>query len=174
MALPALAHARFGAAGYGALIACLAAGSLAGTLAAGRSGRLRRPAVTASMAFLMTAAAVAAVPWAGGLAGAAACIVAYGTGNGFGNTTYITLLQRWAPPRLLGRVMSLVMLASLGTFPVSVALTGAAVRSFGPVPFFPVAAAALAVAVGGSLAWPQLRSFGQGGSTWRASRPLVP
>ena len=122
---------------------------------------------------MMTAVAIAAVPWAGGLAGAAACIVVYGAGNGFGNTTYITLLQRWAPPRLLGRVMSLVMLASLGTFPVSVALTGAAVRSFGPAPFFPVAAAALAVAVGGSLAWPQLRSFGAREGSAREQHPAI-
>jgi MFS family permease len=45
VALPSLAHAKFGAAGYGALLACLAAGGVLGTLAAGRCGRLRRPAL---------------------------------------------------------------------------------------------------------------------------------
>ena len=32
VALPALAHARFGAGGYGALIACLGTGAVPGTL----------------------------------------------------------------------------------------------------------------------------------------------
>ena len=42
VALPALAHASFGAAGYGALLACLAVGGVIGTLAAARCGNLRR------------------------------------------------------------------------------------------------------------------------------------
>ena len=37
VALPTLAHARYGAAGYGALLACLAAGGLVGTLAGARA-----------------------------------------------------------------------------------------------------------------------------------------
>ena len=42
VALPALAHARFGAGGYGALIACLGTGAVIGTLAS-RPRRQRRP-----------------------------------------------------------------------------------------------------------------------------------
>ena len=48
VALPSLAHARFGAAGYGALLACLAAGGVIGTLAAARTGGLRTPAIFAT------------------------------------------------------------------------------------------------------------------------------
>src|SRR5262245_31725939 len=55
VALPALAHARYGAAGYGALLACFAAGGLAGTLLAGRTGKLRKPAVVAGLAFVVYA-----------------------------------------------------------------------------------------------------------------------
>jgi MFS family permease len=77
-----------------------------------------------------------------------------------GGTFEITLLQQWAPVALLGRVMSVVMLASMGSFPVSVALAGILVRAFGPVPFFPVDGAVLAVVVLGALSQRELRDFG--------------
>jgi MFS family permease len=50
-AAPALAHARFGAGGYGALIACLGTGAVIGTLAAARGGNAGRPALVAAAAF---------------------------------------------------------------------------------------------------------------------------
>lgn len=162
VALPALAHARFGAGGYGALVACLGAGSVAGTLAATRGSSLRRPAMAACMSFLAEAAAVSLVPFLGGLPGAAVAVTVLGTCNGFGNIIMITLLQQWAPGHLLGRVMSLVMLAAMGAYPVSVALTGAAVHSFGPSPFFPVAGAVLALAMLAALTQRVIRSFGAG------------
>ena len=55
----------------------------------------------------------------------------------------VTLLRRPAPPNLIGRVMSLVMLASIGSFPASVALSGVMVRHIGPPPFFPATGAVL-------------------------------
>ena len=162
VALPALAHARYSAGGYGALIACLGAGSVAGTLAAMRSSRLSRPAIAACLSFLAEAVAVSVLPFPGQLAGAAAAAAVLGACNGFGNIIMITLLQQWAPGYLLGRVMSLVMLAAMGTFPVSVAVTGIAVHSFGPVPFFPVAGGILALAMLGALTQPVIRTFGAG------------
>jgi MFS family permease len=160
VALPALAHARFGAAGYGALIACMGAGSVIGTLAAARGSRLRRPAFAACSAFLVEAAATCLVPFLGGLTGAAAAVLVFGICNGFGNIVMITLLQQWAPSQLLGRVMSLVMLASMGTFPASVAVSGILVRHLGPSPFFPVAGIVLAVSILGALTQRQFREFG--------------
>ena len=72
----------------------------------------------------------------------------------------ITPVQRWAPPRLLGRVMSVVMLAGLGSFPLSVAVSGVLVRHLGPAPFFPVAGAVVAVAILGALSRAEFRDFG--------------
>jgi MFS family permease len=115
VALPSLAHDRFGPAGYGALIACYGAGSVLGILVAARSGNLRRPTVIACCSFLIAAIAVGLVPFLGGLAGASAAEFVFGASAGFGNVMLITLLQKWAPPQLLGRVMSLLMLASLGS-----------------------------------------------------------
>ena len=160
VALPALAHARFGAGGYGALIACLGAGAVIGTLASARGGNAGRPALVASGSFLVEAVAVAFIPFLGGLPGAAAATFVLGACNGFGNVVFLTLVQRWAPPRLLGRVMSVIMLAGLGSFPLSVAVSGVLVHRLGPSPFFPVAAATVALSVLGATSQREFRDFG--------------
>ena len=160
VALPALAHARFGAAGFGSLIACFGAGSLAGMLTAARLTGLRRPAVAACAGFLIGGVAISFVPFLGGLPGAAAAALVFGAAGSFGNVIVVTLLQQWAPPQLLGRVMSLVMLASIGAFPASVALSGVIVRSIGPAPFFPAAGVILALAVLLAATIRDFRNFG--------------
>jgi MFS family permease len=160
IALPSLAHARFGAAGYGALLACFAAGSVLGTLAAARTGGLHKPAVFASVVFLIDAAALAVAPYLGGEAGAAAALFVAGAANGLGNVTFLTVLQKWTPPALLGRVMSALMLCAFGSFPLSVAISGVLVRHIGPSLFFPVAGAVVAAAILGGLTQREFREFG--------------
>jgi hypothetical protein len=56
--------------------------------------------------------------------------------------------------------MSVVMLASIGSFPASVALSGVMVHSFGPVPFFPASGAVVAVAILFALTQGPFRRFG--------------
>ena len=138
VALPALAHASRGgrlrrAAGL------LRRGRDAGTLGAARTGHLRAPVRFASAVFLVEAAAISLVPYLGGEAGAAAALGVAGACNGLGNVTVLTVLQKWVPPGLLGRVMGTVMLCSFGSFPLSVAVSGVLVHHLGPTPFFPVA-----------------------------------
>ena len=163
VALPALAHATFGAAGYGALLACLAVGGIAGTLAAARTGGLRAPVIFASAVFLAESACLALVPYLGGEAGAAAFLGLVGFCNGLGNVTFLTVLQKWVPAGMLGRVMGALMLCAFGTFPLSVAVTGVLVRHLGPVPFFPVAGALVAAAVLFGLTQREFRTFGARG-----------
>jgi predicted MFS family arabinose efflux permease len=162
VALPALAHGPFhtGAAGYGALIAAIGAGALVGTLVAGQTRRPHRPAIAASVAFLVEAVFMAIVPYLGSPLPAGAALAAFGALNGFGNVVVITAFQRWAPPDMLGRLMGLVLLGSFGIFPVSVALGGVVVHNFGPDPFFPVAGTVLAVAVLAGLTQRTWREFG--------------
>ncbi|HLM87763.1 MAG TPA: MFS transporter [Streptosporangiaceae bacterium] len=160
IALPSLAHVRFGAAGYGALLACFAVGSVLGTLAAARTGGLRRPAIFASMAFLISATALAVTPYLGGEAGAAAALFVTGATNGLGNVTFLTVLQKQTPPALLGRVMGALMLCAFGSFPLSVAISGVLVRHIGPSLFFPVAGAVVAAAILGGLTQREFREFG--------------
>ena len=160
VALPSLAHASFGAAGYGALLACLAVGGLIGTLAATRTGGLKAPVMFASAVFMIEAAGICLIPYLGGEAGAAAALFVVGACNGLGNVTFLTVLQKWAPPALLGRVMSMLMLCAFGSFPLSVVVSGVLVRHLGPALFFPVAAGLVAVAILGGLTQREFRVFG--------------
>ena len=160
VALPSLAHASFGAAGYGALLACLAVGGLIGTLAATRTGGLKAPAMFASAMFLIEAAGIGLIPYLGGEAGAAAALFVVGACNGLGNVILLTVLQKWAPPALLGRVMGMLMLCAFGSFPLSVAVSGVLVRHLGPSLFFPVAGGLVALAILGGLTQREFRTFG--------------
>ena len=123
-------------------------------------GKLPRPALVAAGCFVTEALALALIPFLGGLPGAAVATLVLGAGNGLGNVIMLTLVQRWAPPRLLGRVMSVVMLCGMGSFPLSVAVSGVLVRHLGPSPFFPVAGATVAVALLGALSQREFRDFG--------------
>jgi len=160
VALPALAHARWGASGYGALLACVAAGSMLGALAAARTAKLRTPAVFASVCFLIESAAIGLAPFLGGVAGAAVALFVLGLCNGLGNVVFITVAQQQIPSAMLGRVMGVMMLCSFGTFPISVAVAGVLVRHLGPAPFFPIAGALVAVAILGGLTQRDFRTFG--------------
>jgi predicted MFS family arabinose efflux permease len=162
VALPSLAHGplRTGAAGYGGLIAAFGAGALLGTLAAGQVRRARRPAVAGSMAFLAEAVFIAAVPYLGGTVPAGAALAVVGVLNGFGNVVMITIFQRWAPPDLLGRLTGLLLTASFGVFPISVALAALVVHGLGPAAFFPLAAVAVAIPLLAGLSQRTWRDFG--------------
>lgn len=160
VALPALAHARFGADGYGAVLTCVAAGSLGGTLIAARAGRRGRPALLLGAAFLVAAVALALAPFLGGLPGLAGAMLVFGLALGIDNVLAITMLQQWAPPAMLGRVMGLIMLAAAGTFPLSAAVAGLLARHLGPTPLFPIAGALLAAAIAGGLSQREFRDFG--------------
>ena len=174
VAIPALAHGRYGAIGYGSMMACLAAGAVAGSLAGMRGraqgrtlgpvlGRMLArtpPAVQSAASFVLEGVAIMVLPYLGGLAGAATAAFVLGLTSGFGNVLLITLLQQWAPPALLGRVMGLIMLAAWGTLPLSAVIAGALVLRFGAAPYFPVAGAIVAVAVLGALTLREFRHLG--------------
>jgi len=173
VALPALAHAHWGAGGYGTLLACMAAGAVIGTLAAARSGRLRNPAAVASTAFITGAAAIALVPYLGGEAGAAAALLLLGVCNGLGNVLFYTMAQRSIPPAILGRVLSMIMLCTYGVFPLSVAVAGVLVRHLGTTPFFPIAGIFLTVAILGGNTQRAFRDFGrQAEPSQRENQPV--
>jgi len=167
VAIPALAHGplRASAAGYGAILAAFGGGALIGTIAAGQAGRIRRPAVAGSAAFLAEAAFIAATPFLGTLAAVAAAVALIGVGNGFGNVVTITAFQQWAPKHMLGRLVSLLMVTSFGVYPVSVALAAVTDRALGTTSFFLFAAGVLAIAVLGGLTQRTWRDFGAGKDT---------
>ncbi|MEV7216121.1 hypothetical protein AB0O31_23915 [Kitasatospora cineracea] len=162
VALPDWAHRDLGPADYGVLLTVLSVGSLLGSAIAARARPAQRPArLFAGLAVVM-GLGLAGVPYAGGVAGAGVCIAVYSVAGGWQNIVVVTMLQTWAPARLLGRVMSMVMLAVTGSFPVSVALAGLAVHRLGPAPFFPAAGAVIGLAVTLALLQPAFRGHRHG------------
>jgi len=149
--IPVLAQSRFsqGAAAFGLLISAYGLGNLAGIVVAGSS---RRPssrtfswlilALFAGFGVVIGALAFITTVWVG-----VALLAVLGVGNGYVAVVLMTLLQRITPAAMLGRVMSLVMLAMLGVTPISTALSGA-VLSLGPdVLFVACGAGMLAITV---------------------------
>ncbi len=161
VALPALAHGPLhaGAGGYGALLAAFGGGALVGGLLAGAAGRLPRPAVVILGLTLVQATGVAALPFAGGVAGAAAVLAVAGLATGITNVLYLTLVQRTAPPDLLGQIMGVFAFATLGLYPVSVALAGVVATRWGPAAMFPLTGLAIACAVCYGLAQREIREM---------------
>jgi predicted MFS family arabinose efflux permease len=173
VALPALAHGPLnaGATGYGVILAAFGGGALLGTILVGQVGRLRRPVVVGSLAYLAEALCIGLAPYLGSVAGVSAAMVGLGIANGFANVLTITAFQRWAPPGTLGRLTGLLMLTSFGIFPLSVAIAAIFVRDLGPAPFFLFAAATLAAAILAGLSQRAWRDFGATGEPAPAPQP---
>ncbi len=124
-----LADNRFvgGAAALGTMLSTWGGGALLGTLVAGSISRPRR----LGMLLLGVAGAdgigLALLGVVPNVVLASVVIGVMGFGSGLLNVMGIAWLQARTDPQMLGRVMSLVMFASLGLAPVSYALAGALV-----------------------------------------------
>jgi MFS family permease len=170
VALPALAHAHWGAGGYGAVLACMAAGAVAGTLIAARLGDLRNPGRLASWAYTTGGFVIISVPFLGGEAGAAAAMLVDGACTSLGGVLFYTMAQRSLPPAMLGRVLSMIMLCSYGIFPLSVVVAGVLVHHVGATPFFPIAGIFLVLSLLAGNSQRAFRDFGRPVGSQRAAR----
>lgn len=143
MALPTLARNQFmaGAGGYGLLLAAFGAGSLLGGLIAGSLGRVAHRGLLMLTLIMILGVLYSFVPFAGGLPGATLLIGGAGFANGMLTVLAFTVMQQQAPRHLLGRLMGVFLFASLGLYPLSVALVGALTSRFGPVILFPISGA---------------------------------
>jgi MFS family permease len=158
--LPVLAHGRFGAgaAGLGILFGAWGIGATAGALGAGLVRPPRR------MGLLIVALCV----WLGlGMVGvglvptllpAAVLMALSGVGTGVVNTYGISWLQRRTDQSMQGRVMSLIMLASVGLTPVGYAASGV-VAQLNPTALFLIAGAMMLACGLGAIATPRVRSL---------------
>lgn len=173
VALPALAHRDFGAGGYGTMLAGLSAGLIAGSLLARLEWQGLRQAYLLAILGLVMGLSVALVPFTGGLAGATVCITAFSVANGWSGIVLMTMLQLWAPRHLLARVMSVMLLAMSGTFPISAALSGWAVDRLGVSVLFPVAGCAIAVAIVWAVAHPTFRNVNPGDRYTEGLEPVA-
>ena len=125
--LPTLAHGRFaaGAVGLGVLLGAWGAGA---TVGAAASGILKRPEHIGWLIIGVCAwigAGIVITGLVGSLIPAALVLALAGIATGLINTYGIAWLQRRTDPTMQGRVMSLVMMASIGLVPISLAASGA-------------------------------------------------
>jgi predicted MFS family arabinose efflux permease len=145
--LPSLASTEFasGASGLGGLLAAFAVGSLGGGLFASGLAGLRHPGRTAMASGLGIAGAVLVVPFAG-YAGALVALALAGLASTITNVLIITIVQRNTARHLIGRVMSAILLAALGLFPVSTVVSGLVAERYGSQMIFVATGVALCVA----------------------------
>ena len=125
--LPTLAHDRYGAgaAGLGVMLGAWGLGAALGALAAGMVPPPKRFGPLLSLLCVWFGLGTVAVGLLPALTPAAIVMTISGVGTGVVNTYGLSWLQRRTLPSMQGRVMSLVMLASMGLTPVAYVLSGA-------------------------------------------------
>jgi predicted MFS family arabinose efflux permease len=148
VALPTLARNQFaaGASGYGLLMATFGGGSLLGGLVAGGLGKIRHRGMLMLTLIMALAVWYSFVPFSGGLSAAALLIGSAGFTNGILTVLAFTLMQQQAPRHLLGRLMAVLMVATLGLYPFSVAIAGVLTSRMGPAILFPISGAMMLAA----------------------------
>ena len=158
--LPTLAHARLGAgaAGLGILLAAWGVGATAGALGAGFVSPPKRFGwlIVALCAWL--GVGIGAVGLLPSLVPAALLMAFSGVGTGVVNTYGISWLQRRTDPAMQGRVMSIVMLASMGLTPLAYAASGP-IAEFNPTLLFLIAGGMILLCAAGTAASRTVRSL---------------
>ncbi|HZS78902.1 MAG TPA: MFS transporter [Ktedonobacteraceae bacterium] len=160
VAIPTLAHGPLaaGASGFGLILAGYGAGAFAGGIVAGMLSNIPHRGTFALLMGVLQAVFIVLIPY-GGLAGAVASMAAMGICNSLTNVFFITIIQQIIPNHLLGRVMSVIMFASLGSYPLSVAVTGVIVAHYGATIMFPITGAFLSAAAIFGLLQKELREL---------------
>ena len=134
-----------GAAGYGLLLACSAAGGVIGTVIVNRLVARFGVSLLLRVGLIIECAthvslALTRLPWV-----AALTLVVFGIHNGVWNVVTVTLRQRVVPEPLYGRVNSVYGAFAIGGFAVGSLMGGLLARGFGLTAPFWVAAVAVAV-----------------------------
>ena len=115
----------------GIVISGFGFGSVLGAVGAGIAGKLRHKSVIAVSCLLPVGVLVAISPYLGGALPLAAAFAAMGVLIGLSNVLFITVMQRFIPIEMMGRMMSIMFLGSFVGTPLSIAVYGAA-ASFVP------------------------------------------
>jgi MFS family permease len=130
--VPYLANTRFpeGAAAYGLIISGYAGGNLMGIILSGAFPRPSRRSIELFLVtmFAMFAAGLASLGWIPFTWLAMTDLFILGILNGYQQILFITALQRNTPKEMLGRLMSLVLLAGMSLVPLSQAIAGSFLR----------------------------------------------
>jgi MFS family permease len=158
--LPTLAHGRFGAGanGFGLLLGAWGVGATAGALAVGFVRPPQRMGWLIVWLCAWLGVGVVAVGLVPSLVPAVLLMGASGVATGVVNTYGISWLQRRTDPAMQGRVMSTVMLASMGLTPVSYAFSGL-IANVNPTWLFVIAGGMMLACAAGAAASRSVRSL---------------
>jgi MFS family permease len=113
------------AAALGIMFSAFGAGALLGTIIAGTLRRIPHRGMVVVGGTALFSFGAGLLGYAPSVWYAAAIIAPIGITAGFANVLLITWIQKGTEPKMLGRVMSLVMFNALGLLPFSYALAGA-------------------------------------------------
>ncbi len=127
--LATMAENRFlgQATAFGIMLSGFGGGALVGTIIAGSLGRVRRRGRLMILLAALMGVGLSLIGLAPSLILVTAIIAIMGMGSGFINIALSAWLQRKTDSEMLGRVMSLVVFASVGLSPVSYTAAGALV-----------------------------------------------
>jgi len=158
--LPTLVHGRFsaGAAGFGILLGAWGIGATAGALGAGFVPPPRRFGWLIILLSAWLGIGIGAVGLVPSIVPAALLMGLSGVGTGVVNTYGISWLQRRTDSAMQGRVMSLVMLASMGLTPVAYAVSGT-IANVNPTLLFLIAGGLMLLCGAGAAASRSVRSL---------------
>ncbi len=158
--LPTLAHGRFaaGAGGLGILLGALGIGATVGALGAGFVPPPKRFGWLIVSLSVWLGTGICAVGLLPSLVPAALVMGFSGIATGVVNTYGVSWLQRRTDPAMQGRVMSLVMLASMGLTPVAYAAAGA-IAYVNPTLLFLLAGGLMLACGAGAAASRQVRAL---------------
>jgi MFS family permease len=130
--VPYLADTRFpgGAVAFGVIMSGYAGGNLLGILLSGALPKMtgRRIKVLMVVMFLMFSVGIGAMAWIDITWLATLDLFILGVLNGYLGILLITGLQRNTPKEMMGRLMSMILLASMGLMPLSQAISGAILK----------------------------------------------
>lgn len=161
--IPVLADSRFpeGAAAFGILMSSFGGGAFVGIILAMLLPAIPPRFLGASLGGLIAPSGLGliALAYAPTTLSAAVAAALMGGANGYVNILFITWLQRRTPEAMMGRMMSLIMFASLGLVPVSMAVSGALLRQNVTMLFLGAGALMLAIVLLSTLN-PNLRRMG--------------
>jgi hypothetical protein len=162
--IPILADTRLpeGARAYGYLMSAFAGGNLVGLVLAGTlprvGGRLLRVMVIVLLAAF--GAVLVCLGWLNATLMDVILMVVVGIGNGYIGLVIFTWIQLRTPKEMLGRIMSMLMLASMGLVPLSQAISGA-VSKWSLTSLFALAGALILMMAFWAVFQPALRSLSE-------------
>jgi hypothetical protein len=158
--IPTLAHGRFaaGATGLGILLGAWGIGATAGALGSGFVPPPKRFGWLIVVLCAWLGVGIGAVGLQASLVPAALLMGFSGIGTGVVNTYAVSWLQRRIDSAMQGRVMSLVMLASMGLTPLAYAASGA-IADVNPTLLFLIAGGMMLICATGTAASRSVRSL---------------